>query len=91
MKQNRDREFRRHVVEGFDDVSRALSIMLAARNAGLAHVVGLRRSILDVKVGHDSHLRADDGYHFRSTPISRQFQSPSALRKSAINDIAVRM
>jgi hypothetical protein len=25
------------------------------------HVVGLRRRILDVKVGHDSHLRADDG------------------------------
>src|SRR5260370_17703590 len=61
MKQNRDREFRRHVVEGFNDVSRALFDHACGKERRIGHVVGLRRSILDVKVGHNSHLRADDG------------------------------
>src|SRR6266851_518190 len=61
MKQNRDCEFRRHVVQGFDDVGRALFDHAGGEERRIDHVVGLRhRIILDVKVGHDSHLRADD-------------------------------
>jgi hypothetical protein len=62
MKQNRDGEFRRHVVKGFDDVGRAFFDHAGGEKRRIDHVVGLRRRIiLDVKVGHDSHLRADDG------------------------------
>ena len=59
MKQNRDSEFWRHVVDGFDDVGRAFFDHACGEERRIDHVVGLR--ILDIKVGHDSHLRADAG------------------------------
>src|SRR6476659_10227759 len=60
MKQNRDCEFRRHVVEGLDNVSGAFFDHACGEERRIDHVVGLRR-ILDVKVGHDSQLGTDDG------------------------------
>ena len=60
MKQNGDREFRRHVVEGLDDVGGAFFDHACGEERRIDHVVGLRR-ILDVKVGHDSQLGTDDG------------------------------
>ena len=61
VKQNGDCEFRRHVVEGFDDVGGAFFDHACGEERRIDHIVGLRRRILAVKVGHDSHLRADDG------------------------------
>jgi len=73
MKQNRNCEFRRHVVKGFDNVGRAFFDHAGGEERRIDHVVGLRRIILDVKVGHDSHLRADDGrlISFGPCPVNK--------------------
>jgi hypothetical protein len=55
LKQNRGCKFCRHVVEGFDDVGRAFVDHAGGEESRIDHVVGIRRSILDVEVGHDSH------------------------------------
>jgi hypothetical protein len=61
MKQNRDREVWRPLVEGFHDIRRTLVDHACDERRRIDHVVGLRRCILDAKVSHDSHLRADNG------------------------------
>jgi len=53
MKQDPGCEFRRHVVEGFDDVRGAFVDHAGGEKCRIDHVVGLRHRILDVKVGHD--------------------------------------
>jgi hypothetical protein len=49
----------------------------------IGNIVGLRRSILDVKVGHNSHLRADDGRISPpiSHPISNCFRAVGHFAK----------
>ena len=49
----------------------------------IGNIVGLRRSILDVKVGHDLHLRADDGRISPpiSHPISNSFRAVGHFAK----------
>src|SRR5882762_981462 len=60
------------------------SIMLVARNAGLTMLSAFAAaSWTSMSVTIHISLQTTDGYHFRSTPINRQFQTPSALRKSA--------
>jgi len=56
------------------------SIMLAARNAGLTMLSAFAASWTSRLVMIHSSVQTTDGYHFRSTPISRQFQSPPELR-----------
>jgi len=80
VKLNGDCEFRRHVVEGFDDVGGAFFDHACGEERRIDHIVGLRRRILAVKVGHDSHLRADDGRI--SLPIYPDKQTISAPRTS---------
>jgi hypothetical protein len=84
VKQNRDRKFRRHVVKGFDDVSRALFDHACGEERRIGHVVGLRHGILDVKIGHDSHLRADDGrISLPIYPDKQTVSNPLSFRKIA--------
>jgi hypothetical protein len=73
VKQNRDCEFQRHFVEGFDDVGSAFFDHACSEERRIGHVVGLRRRILDVKVGHEHiSMQTTDG---RSARRSRDFQS----------------
>src|ERR1700704_4470332 len=54
--------------------------MLVARNAGLTMLSAFTAaSWTSRSVTIHISLQTTDGYHFRSTPINRQFQIPSAL------------
>ena len=60
MQQNPGCKFCRHVVEGFDDVGGAFVDHAGGEKCRIDHLVGLRRRIEGVKVGHDLHLPAED-------------------------------
>src|SRR4030088_2134691 len=64
------------------------SIMLAARNDGLAMSLAFASaSWTSRSVMIHISVQTTDGYHFRSTPISRQFQSPRHLAKCRKSDV----
>ena len=70
------------VVEGFDDVRGAFFDHACGEERRIDHVVGLRRRILDVKVGHDSHLRADNGrISFPINPDKQTISEPAGTSR----------